>query len=141
MEGKLYVGNLANSTTEAELRLLFAQAGHVTSVTLVQDQANGQPKGFAYVTLSTQAEARKAIAQFHAFPLAGRELKVTAAKLSPAPSGHQGHLSAFSKPDHEPKINASTPRPAQGGYQSRLSAFGAGTPPPAPRRRGRSQRH
>jgi RNA recognition motif-containing protein len=142
MEVKLYVGNLAYSTTEAELRRLFAQAGNVTSVNLIQDEANGQSKGFAFVTLGSQAEAQKAVAQFNAFFFAGRALKVTLAKLSAAPSGYQSQLSAFSLAGRgEPKANSPAPRAAQGGYQSRLSAFGAGSPPTAPRRPGRSRRH
>jgi cold-inducible RNA-binding protein len=142
MEVRLYVGNLAYSTTEAELRVLFAQAGNVTSVSLMQDQVSGQPKGFAIVTMETQLEAQKAVSQFNAFLLDGRPLKVTRAKLSPAPSGYQSHLSAFSSADREPdNLKPGKARAAPGGYQSRLSAYGPGSLPTAPRRRGRSQRH
>ena len=61
MESKLYVGNLSYSTTEDELRTLFLQAGTVTSVALIKDRDSGRPKGFAFVEMSNQAEAQKAI--------------------------------------------------------------------------------
>jgi RNA recognition motif-containing protein len=141
MEIKLYVGNLPFSTTEAALRQMFSLAGNVTSVDLIQDQGSGQSKGFAFVTLSTQAEAQKAITQFNASLLAGRTLKVTIAKVKTAQSGYQSQLGAFALADHRlTKVKPPQLPAAPGGYQSRLSAFGAGSLPLEPRRRGRSQR-
>ncbi len=52
MDVKLYVGNLTYSTTEDELRTMFAQAGTVTSVALIKDRDTGQSKGFAFVEMS-----------------------------------------------------------------------------------------
>jgi len=141
MEIKLYVGNLANSTTEDELRLLFAQAGHVTSVNLIKDRDSGQSKGFAFVTMSTQAEAQKAIDMFKAYSLADRKLTVNAAKPREERGGYQSQLSAFSRAGQTPKGKASKPRQGQGGYQGQLSAFGNSRGPTGPRRRGSSQRH
>jgi RNA recognition motif-containing protein len=80
MEVRLYVGNLAKSTTEDELRTLFAQAGTVTAVDLIKDRDSHQSKGFAFVTMTDQAEADKAISMFNAYSLAERELKVNVAK-------------------------------------------------------------
>jgi nucleolin len=80
MEIRIYVGNLAKSTTEAELKPLFEQAGAVTAVDLVKDRDNGQSKGFAFVTMTDQAEADKAISMFNAYSLAGNEIKVNVAK-------------------------------------------------------------
>jgi len=80
MEIRTYVGNLAKSTTEAEIKTLFAQAGEVTSVDLVKDRESGMSRGFAFVTMPTQAEADKAISMFNAYSLAGNELKVNIAK-------------------------------------------------------------
>ena len=80
MEVKLYVGNLAYSTTADDLRTLFAQAGNVAAIDLIKDRDTGQSKGFAFVTMSTQAEAQKAISMFNAFALGERELKVNTAK-------------------------------------------------------------
>ncbi len=80
METRLYVGNLAKSTTEEELKALFQQAGAVSAVDLVKDRDSGQSKGFAFVTMTDQAEAEKAISMFNAYSLSDRELKVNVAK-------------------------------------------------------------
>lgn len=80
MDIRIYVGNLAKSTTEAEIKTLFAQAGEVASVDLVKDRDSGLSKGFAFVTMTTQADADKAISMFNAYSLAGNELKVNVAK-------------------------------------------------------------
>lgn len=80
MEVRLYVGNLAKTTTEDQLRTLFAQAGNVTASEVVKDRDSGQSKGFAFVTMSAQADADKAISMFNAYSLAEHELKVNVAK-------------------------------------------------------------
>ena len=80
MDIRIYVGNLAKSTTEAEIKTLFAQAGEVTSVELVKDKGTGQSKGFAFVSMSAQADADKAISMYNAYSLAGNALKVNIAK-------------------------------------------------------------
>ena len=80
MQVKLYVGNLSYTTTEDELRTLFAQAGAVSSVALIKDRDTGRSKGFAFVEMSTQAEAQKAITMFAAYKLGERELTVNVAK-------------------------------------------------------------
>jgi len=71
---------MAKSTSEDELRTLFAQAGNVTAVEVIKDRASGENKGFAFVTMPDQAEAQKAITMFNAYSLAERELKVNVAK-------------------------------------------------------------
>ncbi len=80
MEVKLYVGNLSYSTSEEDLRTLFAQAGTVASVALIKDRDTGQSKGFAFVEMSTQAEAQKAISQFNAQTFKDRPLTVNIAR-------------------------------------------------------------
>ena len=80
MDTRLYVGNLAKSTTEDELKTLFAQAGSVASVEVVKDRDSGQSKGFAFITMADQAEAEKAINMFNAYSLSDHELKVNVAK-------------------------------------------------------------
>ena len=80
MESKLYVGNLAYSTTEDDLRTLFLQAGTVASVALIKDRDSGQSKGFAFVEMSNQTEAQKAITMFNGYNMADRELKVSMAR-------------------------------------------------------------
>jgi RNA recognition motif-containing protein len=80
MEVKLYVGNLSYSTTEDSLRTLFTQAGTVSSVALIKDRDTGQSKGFAFLEMSSQAEAQKAISMFNGFMMGDRELKVNTAR-------------------------------------------------------------
>lgn len=80
MEIRIYVGNLAKSTTDAEIKTLFAQAGEVTMVDLVKDRDSGLSKGFAFVNMTNQADADKAISMFNAYSLAGNALKVNIAK-------------------------------------------------------------
>lgn len=80
METKLYVGNLSKSTTEEELNTLFAQAGKVTAVQVIKERKSGESKGFAFVTMSEQDEADKAVGMFDAYSLSDQALKVSPAK-------------------------------------------------------------
>jgi RNA recognition motif-containing protein len=61
MGRKLYVGNFPYETGETELQDLFAQAGNVESVKVMRDMATGRARGFAFVEMSTDEEAQKAI--------------------------------------------------------------------------------
>ena len=80
MDIRIYVGNLAKTTTQDEIKTLFAQAGTVSVVDLVKDKGTGLSKGFAFVSMPTQAEADKAISMFNGYSLAGSALKVNIAK-------------------------------------------------------------
>jgi RNA recognition motif-containing protein len=80
METKIYVGNLSYDTTEDELKNLFAQAGTVASVALIKDRDTGQSKGFAFIEMSNQAEAEKAIQMFNGQTVGNRALKVNLAR-------------------------------------------------------------
>lgn len=80
MGTKLYVGNLSFKTTEAELKSLFSDAGNVTEASLMVDRETGNSRGFAFVTMSSDAEAQSAIEQFHGRPLDGRNLTVNEAR-------------------------------------------------------------
>jgi RNA recognition motif-containing protein len=80
METKIYVGNLSYDTKEEDLRELFAQAGTVASVALIKDRDTGQSKGFAFIEMSNQSEAEKAIQMFNSYSLANRPLKVNLAR-------------------------------------------------------------
>lgn len=88
MESKLYVGNLPYSATEDDLRTLFAEAGVVSSVALIKDRDSGRSKGFAFVEMSTQAEAQKAIGMFNGHLLGDREMRVSFAR--PREEGGRG---------------------------------------------------
>jgi RNA recognition motif-containing protein len=80
MEAKLYVGNLSKSTTREELNTLFSQAGNVTATELITERKSGESKGFAFVTMSAQSEADKAISMFDTYSLSDHALKVSMAK-------------------------------------------------------------
>lgn len=80
MEAKLYVGNLSYTTTEDDLRTLFAKAGGVASVAVIKDRDTGNSKGFGFVEMNTQVEAEKAITMLNGFQMGDRELKVNLAK-------------------------------------------------------------
>jgi RNA recognition motif-containing protein len=77
---KLYVGNLPYTTTEEDLRTLFAQAGTVTTVDLIKDRFTGDSKGFAFVEMSSQSEGENAIRMFNGYSLYNREIKVNVAR-------------------------------------------------------------
>jgi RNA recognition motif-containing protein len=105
METKLYVANLAYSTTEIDLRTLFAQAGNITSIDLVKDRDSGQSKGFAFVTMSTPAEAQKAISMLNALPVNDRELKVDVAKPREGRAGPPSRGGAFGHGGGTPRVH------------------------------------
>ena len=85
---KIYVGNLAFSTTEAELRELFGQHGKVGSVSLITDRETGQPRGFGFVEMEDGADA--AIRAFDGKEVGGRTLKVNEARPREAGGGGGG---------------------------------------------------
>ena len=90
MSTKLYVGNLAFQTTNQQLQDLFAQAGTVESASIVEDRETGRSRGFAFVEMSSNAEAAAAIDQFNGKELGGRALKVNEAKPREPRNGSGG---------------------------------------------------
>jgi RNA recognition motif-containing protein len=90
MGRKLYVGNFPYETGEAELQDLFARAGTVETVKVMRDMATGRARGFAFVEMSTEDEAQKAIAELNEYQLGGRSLSVNEARPKPAYGGGVG---------------------------------------------------
>jgi RNA recognition motif-containing protein len=88
MGRRLYVGNLPYSTSEDQLTELFSRAGKVDSVRVMRDMATGRARGFAFVEMSSDDEAQKAISDLHEFQLEGRGLVVNEAR--PKPEGGFG---------------------------------------------------
>ena len=80
MSNKLYVGNLSFDTTENELQDLFASAGAVQEVILIQDKITGRSKGFGFVTMTSAEDAKKAISQINGKNIGGRALTVNEAR-------------------------------------------------------------
>ena len=88
MGTKLYVGNLSFNTTETDLQDMFAAVGPVQEVTLMQDKFTGKSRGFAFVTMTTEADAQKAITEFNGKTVEGRPLTVNEARpREPRPPG------------------------------------------------------
>jgi RNA recognition motif-containing protein len=80
MGKRLYVGNLSYGTTEMDLRDAFGATGTVAEVKVMMDRETGRPRGFAFVEMSTDAEAKEAIAQLDGRNLGGRTIKVNEAQ-------------------------------------------------------------
>lgn len=81
MGKRLYVGNLPYSSTEAELRDMFAATGDdVAEVKVVLDRDTGRPRGFAFVEMATDAGAQKAIEALNGKDIQGRALSVSEAR-------------------------------------------------------------
>ncbi len=90
MGNRIYVGNMNYSTTEDELRDLFAQYGEVMRVTVVTDKMTGRPRGFAFVEMGGDEQAAAAIAGLNNSQFAGRQLRIDAAQERPRTGGGGG---------------------------------------------------
>ena len=90
MGRRLYVGNLSYETTELDLRDAFGKVGTVAEVKVVSDRETGRPRGFAFVEMSTDEEAQRAITELNEYQLGGRGLTVNEARPKPAGGGGGG---------------------------------------------------
>ena len=93
----IYVGNLSYNVSEDDLKTVFAEFGEVESVKIITDKFSGQSKGFGFVEMPNQDEAKAAMASLSGRDLKGRNLNVNEAK--PRSGGRRGG-----------------PRPGGGGY-------------------------
>ncbi|MGD9763865.1 MAG: RNA recognition motif domain-containing protein [Candidatus Binatia bacterium] len=87
MGRKLYVGNLAFSATEDELKQYFSQAGTPDSVAIIKDRLTGKSRGFGFVEMRTDTEAAQAIQQLDGKDFKGRPLKINEARVRDGASG------------------------------------------------------
>jgi len=97
MAVKLYVGNLAFSTSEDAVRTLFAQAGTVVSVAIIKDRFTGESKGFGFVEMETQEAAQAAITQFNGYKLDNRDIKVSLARPREERGGFGGGRGGYDR--------------------------------------------
>jgi RNA recognition motif-containing protein len=113
---RLFVGNLAYSTTEADLRTYFGTIAPPSQVVLPVDRETGRPRGFAFVEFQDRAHAEQAIQKFNGQPFAGRALAVSEARA------REDRGPAGPRPGGFP----SGPRP--GGFAPRPGGFGGPRP-------------
>jgi cold-inducible RNA-binding protein len=90
MATKLFVGNLPFNTTSADLESLFGQVGAVSSVNIITDKFTGRSRGFGFVEMSNNDEAKTAIERFNGHELQGRALTVNEAKPQEPRAGGGG---------------------------------------------------
>ena len=90
MGRKLYVGNLPYSVDQATLETTFSQCGTVDSAKVITDRDTGRSKGFAFVEMSSDAEAQRAIQELNGTDCDGRPMKVNEAKPQKPRSGGGG---------------------------------------------------
>jgi RNA recognition motif-containing protein len=93
MDSRLDVGNLADTTSNDDLRQLFTQAGEVALVAVIKDRETGLSTGRALVTMTTRADTRKAISMFDAYHLDGRSMTVSLARRRLVRSSGRPHRS------------------------------------------------
>ena len=84
---KLYVGNLSYNTTQDSLFSEFGAYGQVEEVAIINDRETGRPRGFAFVTMANDEEARTAIEQLNGRELDGRTITVNEARPKAERSG------------------------------------------------------
>ena len=101
MNNKLFVGNLAWATTEGAIEEACAPYGTVTSCNLMMDRATGRSRGFAFVEMSSEDEANRAIEGLNGKEIDGRKLQVNIARP---------------KEDRPPRSFDGPPRGDRGGY-------------------------
>lgn len=80
MEVDLFIGNLSGTTTSEELADLFAQAGEVLAVDIMRNPRDGRSRGFAFITMSAQSEADRAVSMFNSYSLDDHTVKVFLAR-------------------------------------------------------------
>lgn len=80
MATKLYVGGLAYSVTEQELEAVFAEFGKVTSAAVIKDRDSGQSKGFGFIEMADDNEAKAAMSALNGKEVSGRAIVVNEAR-------------------------------------------------------------
>lgn len=124
MPSKIYVGNMSYSTTEDELRDLFAPYGEVVSVSVVYDRATGRPRGFAFVEMGTSEAAQSAISALNGQEVGGRQLRVNEAKPQGGDRGDRGGRGGYGGGGGRGYGGGRDDYGGRGGYESRGYAAG-----------------
>lgn len=87
MAAKLFVGSLPFSTTSDELREIFAKVGQVVEANVVMDKMTGRSRGFGFVEMASEGDAKKAIDSLNGSEVGGRKIFVSEARPQ-APRDH-----------------------------------------------------
>ena len=90
MNSRLYVGNLSYDVTTEGLRGQFAECGEVTDLHVMMDRETGRARGFAFVTMKSDADATNAISQLNGAMYEGRPMRVNVAEERPRSGGGGG---------------------------------------------------
>ena len=93
----LYVGNMSFQTTESDLRAIFEPLGEITRINVMTDRDTGQARGFAFVEMSNDEEAAKAIGALNGKELDGRALNVNEARPKPERSGPRAKSGGYNR--------------------------------------------
>lgn len=87
---KLYIGNLSYNTSQETLESAFTAHGDVSEVAIINDRETGRPRGFAFVTMNNDDEARSAMEAVNGQEIDGRTVTVNEARPKPQRSGGGG---------------------------------------------------
>ena len=85
----LYIGNLSYAPRDNDLKALFEEIGEVSSAKIIMDRISGRSKGFGFVEMTNDDEARKAIENLNGYSFNNREITVSEAR--PRPEGGDRH--------------------------------------------------
>jgi len=96
----IYVGNLSFDMSEEDLRGVFEAYGQVSSATIVKDKYSGQPRGFGFVEMPDQSEAKAAIENLNGKERLGRQMNVSEARPRPNRGGPGGHGGRRGRPGY-----------------------------------------
>ncbi|MGZ3600116.1 MAG: RNA recognition motif domain-containing protein [Ktedonobacterales bacterium] len=84
MGNRIYVGNLPYSADNAQLSQLFSAYGEVVDARVITDRTTGQSKGFGFVEMATEEDARRAISELNGTMLGNRNLRLDEASERPS---------------------------------------------------------
>jgi RNA recognition motif-containing protein len=97
MSKRIYCGNLSFQSSDDDLRALFAAHGEVTDVHIVMDRDTGRSRGFAFVEMATDEQAKAAIQALDGQSVGGRNLKVNEAQPREERAGARGSSESGSR--------------------------------------------
>ncbi|MDH4221071.1 MAG: RNA-binding protein [Candidatus Aminicenantes bacterium] len=95
MAKKIYVANIPFNATEQDIRDLFSEHGEIDSVKIITDKFTGQSKGFCFVEMGSEDDAKKAIAELNGKTFMGKTLTVAEAKPQQPRAGFQERRGGF----------------------------------------------